>query len=83
MAENLVGIIMGLAIGLVLVAIVVVVFRWLWNTTLPEVFGLKEISVWQALKIILLAGILFGGQRAVDLPHSMSPDPAPATTRSE
>jgi hypothetical protein len=83
MNENILGAIMGIAIAAVLVAIMVVVFRWLWNTTMPEVFGLRELSFWQAFKIMLLAGILFGGQRALDVPQHMSGDPAPTAAQAE
>jgi len=64
-------------------AIVVAIFRWLWNTTMQEVFGLKELSFWQAFKIMLLAGILFGGQRAIDVPQQFSEDTAPAAVQSK
>ena len=83
MNENILGAILGIAIAAVLVAIMVVVFRWLWNTTMPEVFGLRELSFWQAFKIMLLAGILFGGQRALDVPQHMSRDPAPTAAQAE
>jgi hypothetical protein len=83
MNENIIGAVLGVAIAAVIVGIMVLVFRWLWNTTMPEVFGLKELSFWQAFKIILLAGILFGGQRAMDVPQHMSSDPAPTTAQSE
>jgi len=35
--------------------------KWLWNSTLPELFGLKEIGVWMAWKIVFLTSILFKG----------------------
>ena len=34
----------GIIVALVLIAIFVVILRWLWNSTVPEVFGLKELS---------------------------------------
>jgi hypothetical protein len=70
MTETLVGGLLGLAIALVLIALFAVIFRWLWNTTVPEVFGLRTLTFWQAIKILILAGILFGGHRVVymDLP---------------
>jgi hypothetical protein len=43
-----------IAIGGTLVA-------WLWNTLLPPLFGLPAVSFWQALGLLLLARILFGG----------------------
>ena len=33
----------------------------LWNGILPEVLGVKAIGYWQALGILVLAKILFGG----------------------
>lgn len=71
------GIIVGAAIALVLIAIFVFVFRWLWNTTLPDVFGVKQLSFGQSLKILLLAGILFGGHRVVEVPQGISEGAAP------
>ena len=58
---------MGIAIiNYILLAIIIffliaVIFRWLWNITMPQVFGLKEITYWQAFRLLLIAGILFGG----------------------
>ena len=83
MNENIIGAIMGIAIAAVIVAILVVVFRWLWNTTMPEVFGLRELSFWQAFKIMLLAGILFGGHRAMDVPQQISAENPSAAVQSE
>jgi len=48
MNENIIGAIVGVAVVAVLVAILVLVFRWLWNSTMPEVFGVRELSTWQA-----------------------------------
>jgi hypothetical protein len=83
MNENIIGAVLGIAIVAVIVAIMVAVFRWLWNTTMPEVFGLRELSFWQAFKIMLLAGILFGGHRAMDVPQQISEETAPAAVQSE
>lgn len=41
--------------------IAIVLFQTLWNTTMPEVFKLPAITFWQAVRLLLLAGILFGG----------------------
>ncbi len=35
----------------------------LWNWLLPEIFGIRAINFWQALGLLLLAKILFGGFR--------------------
>ena len=37
------------------------VVRQLWNWLLPSIFGLREITFWQALGILALCRILFGG----------------------
>ncbi|WP_206078858.1 hypothetical protein [Allomesorhizobium camelthorni] len=42
-------------------AIVSAILRWLWNATMPEVFGLRALTFWQAVKLLLIATILFGG----------------------
>jgi hypothetical protein len=70
--STLIGGAIGILIALVLIAVLVVVFRWLWNTTMPSVFGVKELTFGQALKILILASILFGGHRVVDVPQQVS-----------
>jgi hypothetical protein len=39
---------------------------------MPEVFGISTLSFWQAVRILLLAGILFGGHRAVEVPQHVT-----------
>ena len=70
--STLIGGAIGILIALVLIAILVLVFRWLWNTTMPSVFGVKELSFGQSLKILILASILFGGHRVVDVSQQVS-----------
>jgi hypothetical protein len=45
----------------------VAVFGWivtgLWNWLMPEIFGVQTIGFWQALGLLLLGRILFGGFR--------------------
>ena len=36
------------------------VFQWLWNITMPEVFGLRTIRFWVAFRLLLIAGFLVG-----------------------
>jgi hypothetical protein len=48
------GILLFIAIGGVAV-------RELWNWLLPPLFGWREISFWQALGLLALCRILFGG----------------------
>jgi Ca2+/H+ antiporter, TMEM165/GDT1 family len=48
---------------LVLIAATVVGFvvMSLWNTLMPQLFGLHAITFWQALGLLVLAKLLFGG----------------------
>jgi hypothetical protein len=39
------------------------IVRQLWNWLLPPLFGWREISFWQALGLLALCRILFGGFR--------------------
>ncbi|MEA3277487.1 MAG: hypothetical protein U9Q81_19825 [Pseudomonadota bacterium] len=78
--STLIGGAIGLLIALVLIAVLVVVFRWLWNTTMPDVFGVKQLTFGQSLKILILAGILFGGHRVADVPQQVADESAPAAT---
>ncbi len=45
----------------VLLLVLAFLLHWLWNITMPEVFGLKEITYWQAFRLLIIAGLLFGG----------------------
>jgi hypothetical protein len=36
------------------------VFQFLWNITVPEIFGLRAIRYWQAFRLLLMAGMIFG-----------------------
>ena len=83
MESQAVGMVLGILIALVIIAVFVVVFRWLWNTTMPEVFGLKQVSFGQALKILILAGILFGGHRVVEVPQELSSSAAPDAVQGQ
>ena len=51
----------------VIAALAVAVFGFmvmgLWNWLAPAVFGLRTITFWQALGILILSKILFGGFR--------------------
>jgi hypothetical protein len=34
------------------------IFQWLWNITMPEAFGLRQIRFWVAFRLLLIAGFL-------------------------
>ena len=69
---TLLGAFVGLIIGLIILAIITLIFRWLWNTTMPDVFGLKSLSFGQSFKILLIASMLFGGgTRVIERGHEV------------
>ena len=67
-AENVAhGIARGIAIGIssvigfvLFILLGGLVVQWLWNWLLPDVFGLRQITFWQALGLLALCRILFG-----------------------
>ena len=50
-------------LALVAAALMSFVVMRLWNWVMPPVFGLHEIGYWQALALLALTRILFGGFR--------------------
>ena len=76
-AENIAhGIARSIAIGIAL-AIAFVLFiligggvvQWLWHWLLPDLFGLRQITFWQALGLLALCRILFGSFGRGGGPH--------------
>lgn len=51
----------GIVIAVVFAFIVGLVVKALWNWLMPELFGLHEITYWQAFGLVILAKIFFGG----------------------
>jgi len=51
------------AMGVIAVALISVVVMALWNWLMPALFGLPAIGFWQALGLLALTRILFGGLR--------------------
>lgn len=37
------------------------IVQWLWNWLLPDIFGLRRVTFWEALGLLALCRILFGG----------------------
>ena len=66
---------LGLVIGIVILVILGLILQWLWNTTLPEVLGVKPVTVVQAIKILFISSILFGGYRVVETPSQETQEP--------
>ena len=49
------------AIGIVAIAVVGEAVTQLWNWLMPGLFGLHAIGFWQALGLVILSKIFFGG----------------------
>jgi hypothetical protein len=73
--EYVVAILFGLIIGILILVLLGLVLQWLWNTTLPDVFGVKPVTVVQAIKILFISSILFG-YRVVETQVEVPDEPA-------
>jgi hypothetical protein len=62
---DVVGLAGGLLATVVGVATLSALLLWPWNTPVSDVFSLRAITFWQAHKLLLIAGILFGPPSAV------------------
>jgi hypothetical protein len=49
----LIGIIIGVIGAVIVLMLLSVILLWLWNTTIPDFFGLKPLTFWQAFKLLL------------------------------
>src|SRR5436305_11130940 len=49
--------------ALIAVAVVSFVVMSLWNTLMPNIFAVRAITFWQALGLLVLSKLLFGGFR--------------------
>jgi hypothetical protein len=65
----------GLLIFKILIFVTIVVagfgsaVLYLWNWLMPPIFGLPAITYWQALGLLGLSWLLFGGPRGFHGPH--------------
>jgi len=41
--------------------VVTALLQYLWNTTMPQVFNLRQIAYWQAFRLIVIFTILTSG----------------------
>lgn len=59
---KIVGMVLLGIIGITALALIFGIFvKWLWNALMPVIFGLPEIGFWQAVGLVVLGHILFGG----------------------
>lgn len=49
-----------IVLGIAYFFIAAALLQWLWNITLPDLFGFKSVQYWQAFRLLLIASILFG-----------------------
>lgn len=63
--EFLIAALIGLVSAVVALLVFTFIFMWIWNAVMPDVFGVKSLTPWQALGILILSFILFGGHRVV------------------
>jgi hypothetical protein len=62
MRKKLIFIIPAAIVGMVVfIALGGAVVRWLWNWLTPPLFGFHLITFWQAIALLALCRILFGG----------------------
>ncbi len=50
------------------------IVKFLWNTLLTDIFGLKEVTYWQAVGLLVLAKIFFGFGGSSSSSKSKNPD---------
>ncbi|RPI73875.1 MAG: hypothetical protein EHM45_20080 [Desulfobacteraceae bacterium] len=53
--------VVGLGVAVIFAFLFGILVQWLWAVTLTPLFGFPAISYWQAVGIIILARLLFGG----------------------
>lgn len=52
-------------IGLILLLVIILficsaLLMWLWNITITRIFNVREITFWEAFRLMIIAGLLFG-----------------------
>ncbi len=60
--HRVVRVLMFLPLAVLFVALFGLVVMALWNWLMPGLFGLKALGYWQALGLVILCRILFGGR---------------------
>ncbi len=60
----------GVAIATIAALILGSLTKWLWNSLMPELFGLAAITYWQAVGLMVLGRLLVGGGPGPDHPHA-------------
>ena len=50
-----------LVVAVLMLFLLAALLVWLWNATIPSIFGVREISFWEGMRLLLISYILFGG----------------------
>ena len=62
---KIVGYVLLGIIGITALALIFGIFvKWLWNALMPVIFNLPEIGFWQAVGLVVLGHIFFGGDHS-------------------
>ncbi|MGY6030625.1 hypothetical protein [Phytobacter sp. AG2a] len=59
---------------IIITAVMTLLVMSLWNALMPELFGLKSISFWSALGLLVLCRVLFGGMGMGPMMFKMARD---------
>ena len=51
---------LGIVVIVLSAFVIAGVLQGLWNTTMPDVFGIKRIAYWQAFRLLMIGTLLFG-----------------------
>lgn len=78
LSGGILGVLLGIAVGIAILTLLGFIFKALWNSTLPDLFGFKTITTWQAIKLLFIASLIFGGNRVISPNYSNPPAATPA-----
>lgn len=78
MVGGILGVLLGTIVGVAILTLLGFIFKALWNSTLPDLFGFKTITTWQAIKLLFIASLIFGGNRVISPDYSNPPAIKPA-----
>lgn len=53
--------IFAIPLFIIFLALAGYIFMNLWNAVIPDIFNIKQIEFWQAIGLIIISRILFGG----------------------
>ncbi len=59
-----IGVLLAILVAIGFFFLVVWLFKWLWNITMPMISNLKTVTYWQAFRLLVIASILFGRPQA-------------------